>query len=415
MLKKTSSSPPSPIATTGKHEWPHQMTLTGCLARPLATARSSAIPTKKGGSLWCSLSTKMEFRHLAQSYSCYGAEHFRIIGFTLSLMIGMSCFLSLTRETGQTGATFSGCAARGRMVQSCDSTGSQSIFLSGQGQNTLGLRITLSASSRQNHARALERMGCLQERSFIQTLDFGLESVLSAWKMTCCGVTPSGLTQSLGRGAHTHQLNCTYWGAGRRSVSAALQRAAGTGEALGAFQDQTRPGDPQRLLLSASLGQHSSQDKRAISNTLIQLQQMPKRQAAVGEVTEGVAATYTHGEDAAAEVAADLRDGIREMVAVNLMPSTVWSLVYTAHGFPTIDNVELLQAEAQFWGLGEERLRHLLTDTSQRTAVEEGNGHFPGVKAKRKVSRLSSTAELAAIFDESVLPAHLQHATRQGY
>ena len=61
---------------------------------------------------------------------------------------------------------------------------------------------------------------------------------------------------------------------------------------------------------------------------------MPKRQAAEGEVTEGVAATYTHGEGAAAEVAADLRDGIREMVAVNLLPSTVWGLVYTGHGFP---------------------------------------------------------------------------------
>jgi hypothetical protein len=40
------------------------------------------------------------------------------------------------------------------------------------------------------------------------------------------------------------------------------------------------------------------------------------------------------------------------MVAVNLFPSTVWSLVYTAYGFPTIDNVQLLRAEAQFgaWG-----------------------------------------------------------------
>jgi hypothetical protein len=45
---------------------------------------------------------------------------------------------------------------------------------------------------------------------------------------------------------------------------------------------------------------------------------MPKRQAAEGEVTEGVAATYTHGEGAAAEVAVDLRDGIHEMVEVLL-------------------------------------------------------------------------------------------------
>jgi hypothetical protein len=89
------------------------------------------------------------------------------------------------------------------------------------------------------------------------------------------------------------------------------------------------------------------------------------------------------------------------MVAVNLMPSTVWSLKYTAHRFPTIDNVELLRAEAQFWSLREEKLRHLLTDTSQRTAVEAGDGHFLAVNAKRKVSRLSTAAELAAIFNGS--------------
>ncbi len=50
---------------------------------------------------------------------------------------------------------------------------------------------------------------------------------------------------------------------------------------------------------------------------------MPKRQAADGEITEGVMATYEHGEQAAAVVAADLREGIQEMVTVNLMPSTV--------------------------------------------------------------------------------------------
>ena len=65
--------------------------------------------------------------------------------------------------------------------------------------------------------------------------------------------------------------------------------------------------------------------------------------------------------------------------------------------------------------LGEEKLRHLLTDTSPRTAVEAGDGHFPAVKAKRKVSRLSTAAELAAIFNESVLPVQLQQSTRAGY
>ena len=41
--------------------------------------------------------------------------------------------------------------------------------------------------------------------------------------------------------------------------------------------------------------------------------------------------------------------------------------------------MKLLLAEAQSWGLGEERLRHLPTDTSPRTAVEADYGHFPVV------------------------------------
>jgi hypothetical protein len=55
---------------------------------------------------------------------------------------------------------------------------------------------------------------------------------------------------------------------------------------------------------------------------------MPKRQAVAGEVTDGVAATYVHGEEAAAEVSDVVREGIREMVCVNLLPSTVWALVF---------------------------------------------------------------------------------------
>jgi len=66
---------------------------------------------------------------------------------------------------------------------------------------------------------------------------------------------------------------------------------------------------------------------------------MPKRQVQDGEVFEGVAAKYVHGAAAVSEVAADLSDGIREMVAVNLLPGTVWSLRYTSHDFPTIENV----------------------------------------------------------------------------
>ena len=142
---------------------------------------------------------------------------------------------------------------------------------------------------------------------------------------------------------------------------------------------------------------------------------MPKRQAQDGEVFEGVAAQYVHGAAAVSEVAADLSDGIREMVAVNLLPGTVWSLRYTSHDFPTIENVELLRAEAQFWRLGEAKMRHLLHDTSVRTAVDDGDGHFPAVYARRKTSRLSDPADLTAIFNECMEPGQLQPPTRLAY
>jgi hypothetical protein len=48
---------------------------------------------------------------------------------------------------------------------------------------------------------------------------------------------------------------------------------------------------------------------------------MPKRQAVTGEVTDGVAATYVHGEEAAAEVSDDVREGIREMVCDSVSTS----------------------------------------------------------------------------------------------
>ena len=63
---------------------------------------------------------------------------------------------------------------------------------------------------------------------------------------------------------------------------------------------------------------------------------MPKRQAQPGEASEGVEAVYIHGDEAAAQVAEDICEGIREIVAVNLRPTTVYRLVYGGHAFPTI-------------------------------------------------------------------------------
>ncbi len=49
------------------------------------------------------------------------------------------------------------------------------------------------------------------------------------------------------------------------------------------------------------------------------------------------------------------------------------------------------------------------------TAVEAGYGHFPAVRAKHKMSRLSTAGELAAIFDECIILAQLQQSTRSIY
>jgi hypothetical protein len=68
-----------------------------------------------------------------------------------------------------------------------------------------------------------------------------------------------------------------------------------------------------------------------------------------------------------------------------------------------------------FWNLGEAKMKHLLDDLSLQTAVEAGDGHFPAVVPHRREGRLSTPAQLAAIFDESIMPAALQQSTRNSY
>lgn len=138
-------------------------------------------------------------------------------------------------------------------------------------------------------------------------------------------------------------------------------------------------------------------------------------QAADGEISHGRAATYEHRDGAAAEVATDLFNGIKEMALTNLKPSTVWTLEFTQHAFQTISNVGILAAEAQFSRLGEARMHHVLDDISQQTPVERGDGHLPAVRAKGKTGRLSSSRQLADISDECVMPAHPAVGTREGY
>jgi hypothetical protein len=138
-------------------------------------------------------------------------------------------------------------------------------------------------------------------------------------------------------------------------------------------------------------------------------------QAAAGEVIEGVAAVYQHGDDAAGEVADDVRSAVKEMVMFNCLPATARAIRWTGHGYPAIANLEVLRGEAAFWRLGDDKTNALLNDPSGRTAVERGDGHFPGVYPRHREGRLYTPQQLTAVFEESVMPAALQPATRAGY
>jgi hypothetical protein len=67
---------------------------------------------------------------------------------------------------------------------------------------------------------------------------------------------------------------------------------------------------------------------------------------------ESEAAVYAHDPDAADEVAAELCDELWDMVAFVLQPSTVWELRWSAAGFPTIMDVQVLAPSARVQGRG---------------------------------------------------------------
>ena len=75
------------------------------------------------------------------------------------------------------------------------------------------------------------------------------------------------------------------------------------------------------------------------------------RQAELGEVEESAAATYERDPEAADEVAAELCDAIRDVVAYVLQPSTVWGLCWSSAGSPTIMDVQVLAADPLFSSL----------------------------------------------------------------
>jgi hypothetical protein len=134
-------------------------------------------------------------------------------------------------------------------------------------------------------------------------------------------------------------------------------------------------------------------------------------------VEETELAVYEHGAEAADEVADELRDGIRDMVLCELEPETAWKLRWSAAGFPTVMEIDILAGDSLFPGLDKELQRALLADESTQTAVERGpgDGILPAIRVKRARGALATVQELAAVFDQCVGPASLEASTRRGY
>ena len=139
------------------------------------------------------------------------------------------------------------------------------------------------------------------------------------------------------------------------------------------------------------------------------------RQAEEGEEEETVLAIYEHGAEAADDVAADLQNGVREMVLFALEPGTVGRLSWSTAGFPTLASLDGLAEDQLFASLETRVQQQLLDDESAQTAVERGDGHLPAIRVKQARGRLPSVAQLAAVFDECVGPAKLEASTRKGY
>ena len=107
------------------------------------------------------------------------------------------------------------------------------------------------------------------------------------------------------------------------------------------------------------------------------------RQAELGEVEESEVAVYTHDPEAAEEVAVELCEALRDMVAFVLQPATVWELQWSVAGFPTIMDLGVLSRDPMFTALPEGLRHQLLDDQSAQTAVERGDGILPAISVKR--------------------------------
>ncbi len=129
------------------------------------------------------------------------------------------------------------------------------------------------------------------------------------------------------------------------------------------------------------------------------------RQADLGEVEETGAAVYTHDPDEADEVADNIREAIRDMVAYALEPAIVWKLQWSTAGFPTLVDISVLAEDPLFGGIDPGLRRCMLDDQSAQTAVKRGDGVLPAIQIKRARGALASISELAEVFDECIGPA----------
>ncbi len=124
---------------------------------------------------------------------------------------------------------------------------------------------------------------------------------------------------------------------------------------------------------------------------------------------------YEHDPDAADEVAAELCDALRDMAAFVLQPSTVRELRWSAAGFPTIMDIQVLAIDPLFLSLLEDLRERLFAYESAQTAVERGDGVLPAIRIRVPSGQLASVGQLAAVFRKCVVLASLEASTRRSY
>jgi hypothetical protein len=125
---------------------------------------------------------------------------------------------------------------------------------------------------------------------------------------------------------------------------------------------------------------------------------------------------FDHEPDRAASEAVATRQALKAAVAENLSVATFHTLRWSKSLAPTIMDLRCLRNE-DGGGLGllsVRARRELLSDNSQMTEMERGDGVLPSVSRIGGHGRFS-TSELASLFRSAVMPSQLEQSSRAAY